>query len=64
MAEAADGKKQALESQVHAFLASDSETLEFPTTLSTGERKVVHDLAFDNDLCRQSRGPRNGARFM
>ena len=64
MAEADDEKKQAFEGQIQDFIASGKDSLEFPTTLSTGERKMVHDLAFDNNLCRQSRGPRNGGRFM
>ena len=64
-AAAGDETKKAFEAQVKAFLAdSGKEKLEFPTTLSIEERRMVHDLAYDNDLCKQSRGPKNGGRFM
>eukprot|EP01050_Picozoa_sp_SAG11_P056687 SAG11_NODE_35298_length_267_cov_0.619048_1_plen_77_part_10 len=57
-------KKAAFVAQIEAFLASADEKLEFPATLSKAERVMIHDLAYERDLHKQSRGPKNGARYI
>eukprot|EP01052_Picozoa_sp_SAG31_P030220 SAG31_NODE_3081_length_4701_cov_2.801608_6_plen_193_part_00 len=56
--------KAKFEAQIKEFMASDQEKLEFPSSLTIDERRMVHDIAYDNNLLKQSRGPKSGGRFI
>jgi hypothetical protein len=67
MAEAAivtEERRAEFKAKITAFITSSDEKVAFPASLTIEERKVVHDLAYNHNLCKRSRGPKNNGRFI
>ena len=50
--------------QIREFMDSEEKQLVFPPTLTSDDRKIIHDICYELDLTCRSRGPKKDGRFI